>query len=115
MKLSGTITLKAILLVGLAAPIFIQSAYGQQEVNPTWYNPWPDAPNPAATPTPTRIADKDAKTTDKDRAVTREKKNVQEPVRTAEALRSRNSLTSNPTTSPQCRSGSVRITALGFV
>ena len=90
MKLSRTITFKAALLAAMAAPIFIQPAYGQQEVDPTWYNPWPD-PQPAAKPTSTKIAEhKDAKATHKDHAsATQAKKKqgpVQEPVRTAEAL-----------------------------
>jgi len=92
LKLSITITvLKAALLAAMAAPIFIQPAYGQQEVNPTWYNPWPDTPQPAAKPTPTKIAaHKDAKAIHKDHpSATQAKKKqapAQEPLRTAEAL-----------------------------
>jgi hypothetical protein len=33
-------------LFGAMAMAFLLPAYGQQEVNPTWYNPWP-APNTA--------------------------------------------------------------------
>lgn len=92
MKLCRTNTfLKAVLLAAMAAPIFIQPAYGQQEVDPAWYNPWPPTPMPTAKPTPRKIADhKDAKATRKDHAsATQAKKKqapAQEPLRTAEAL-----------------------------
>ena len=92
MKHSIMITvLKSALLAAMAAPIFIQPAYGQQEVNPTWYNPWPDTPKPAAKPATTKIAEhKNAKATHKDHpSATQAKKKqspAQEPLRTAEAL-----------------------------
>lgn len=38
---------KAVLLGILAAPILSVPAYGQQEVNPTWYDPWASVSNPA--------------------------------------------------------------------
>ena len=91
MKLSRTISfLKAALLAAIAAPIFIQPAYSQQEVAPGWYNPWPDAPKPAAKPTPTKIAThKNAKATLKDHtSATQAKKKqprAQEPLRAAAA------------------------------
>lgn len=92
LKLSGTITfLNAVLLAAMAAPILIQPAYGQQEVDPAWYNPWPDTPKPAAKPTATKIAERtDARPTHKNHAsATQAKKKqgpAQEPLRTAEAL-----------------------------
>jgi len=93
LKHSITITVwKAALLAAMAAPIFIQPAYGQQEVNPTWYNPWPDTPKPAANPTMTKIAEhKVAKAIhhkDHPSATQAKKKQApaQEPLRTAEAL-----------------------------
>jgi hypothetical protein len=88
---SRTITfLKAILLAAISAPIIVP-AYGQQEVDPTWYNPWPDAPKPAAKPALTKIAEhKEAKTIHKDQvSATQTKKKqaaAQQPVRTVEAL-----------------------------
>ena len=91
LKLSRTITfLKAALLATITACIFMQPAYGQQEVNPSWYNPWPDAPN-SAVKAPTKIAEhKDAKATHKDRVSATQAKKKQaparEPLRTAEAL-----------------------------
>jgi len=91
LKLSSTIKLlKATLLAAIAAPIFMQPAYGQQEVNPSWYDPWPDAPKPAVK-APTKIAEhKDAKATHKDHlSATQAKKKqapAKEPLRTAEAL-----------------------------
>ena len=68
MKLYPTITFfKAALLTAIIAPIFMQPAYGQQEVNPSWYSPWTDAPKPGAKPTPTKITrHKNAKATLKD-------------------------------------------------
>lgn len=91
MKRSRMIILKAALLATITAPIFIQHAYGQQEVDPTWYDPWPDAPKPAAKPAAMNIAEhNDSKATHKDHAsATQAKKKhatVQEPLRTAEAL-----------------------------
>jgi hypothetical protein len=91
LKLFRTITfLKAALLAAITAPIFLQPAYGQQEVNPSWYNPWPDAPKPAVK-APNKIAEhKDAKATHKDHvSATQAKKKqapAQEPLRTADAL-----------------------------
>ena len=91
MKHSRTIILKAALLATIACPILVAPAYGQQEVDPTWYNPWPDAPKPAAKPAPTKGTEyKDTKATHKDHAsATQAKKKQaprQEPQRTAEAL-----------------------------
>jgi len=91
LKLSRTITLlRAALLAAIAASIFMPTAYGQQEVNPSWYNPWPDAPKPAVK-APTKIAEhKDAKATPKDHVNATQAKKKQapakEPLRTAEAL-----------------------------
>ena len=46
LKLSRPIPLlRLALLAAIAAPIFMQFAYGQQEVNPSWYNPGPMLPN----------------------------------------------------------------------
>ena len=74
----------------MTASIFMQPAYGQQEVNPSWYNPWPDAPK-SAVKTPPKIAEqKDAKATHKDHVSATQAKKKQapakEPLRTAEAL-----------------------------
>ena len=82
---------KVVFLGVLATPTLSLSAYGQQEVDPTWYNPWPDAPKPLATPIPTKIVEhKDAKATHKDRVSATQAKKKQaparEPLRTAEAL-----------------------------
>src|SRR5215469_3182947 len=91
LKLSTTITfLKAALLAAITACIFMQPAYGQQEVNPSWYNPWPDAPMPAVK-APTKIAEHEgAKATHKDHPSATQAKKKQAPakdaLRTAEAL-----------------------------
>jgi len=87
LKLSRTITfLKTALLAAMTACMFMQPAYGQQEVNPSWYNPWPDAPK-SAVKAPTKITEhKDAKVTHASAAQTKKKKEAaQEPLRTAEA------------------------------
>ena len=81
-----------VVLIGvLATPTLSLSAYGQQEVDPTWYNPWPDAPKPMAKPIPAKIAEhKAANTIHKNHvSATQAKKKQQaakEPLRTAEAL-----------------------------
>jgi hypothetical protein len=88
LKLSTTITfLKAALLAAITASIFMQPAYGQQEVDPSWYNPWSDAPK-SVVKTPTKIAEhKGAKPTHASSAQTKKKQApAQEPLRTAEAL-----------------------------
>jgi hypothetical protein len=90
LKLFRTIPcLKATLLATMTAGIFMLPAYGQEEVNPSWYNPWPDAPKPAVE-APTKIAEhKDAKATHKGHVSTTQAKKKQaparEPLRTAEA------------------------------
>ena len=94
MKRSRMITLKAALLASLAAPIFILPAYGQQDVNPSWYNPWPDAPKTGAKAEPAKMAEhtnaqhNNAKVTHKvhTSATQAKKKTAEEPVRAAEAL-----------------------------
>jgi hypothetical protein len=40
MKLSKVIALKGTLLGAMALQMLMIPAYGQQEVDPTWYNPW---------------------------------------------------------------------------
>ena len=79
--------LKAALLGAITASIFMQPAYGQQEVDPNWYNPWPDAPK-SEVKTPTKIAGhKGAKATHASSTQTKKKPApAQEPLRTAEAL-----------------------------
>jgi hypothetical protein len=57
MKLSTVIALKATLFGLLALPMLAMSAYGQQEVDPTWYNPWPAAGKAAAQPVAAKSAD----------------------------------------------------------
>ncbi|HYV73917.1 MAG TPA: hypothetical protein VFB24_06645 [Candidatus Binatia bacterium] len=91
MKHSRIITfLKAALLAAVTASVFILPAYGQQDVDPTWF-PLSDIPKPAAKPAPTKITEhKDAKANTKDhKSATRVKKKqmpAQQPLRTAEAL-----------------------------
>jgi hypothetical protein len=41
MKLSKKIALRAVLLGAMAVPTLLIPAYGQQEMDPTWYDPWP--------------------------------------------------------------------------
>jgi hypothetical protein len=41
MRLSKKIALRAVLLGAMAVPTLMISAYGQQEMDPTWYDPWP--------------------------------------------------------------------------
>jgi hypothetical protein len=88
LKLSRTIPfLKAALLAAITASIFMQPAYSQQEVNPSWYNPWPDAPKSAGK-APTKIAvHKDGKATHPSATQAKKKQApAREPLRTAEAL-----------------------------
>jgi hypothetical protein len=40
MKLSKKIALRAVLLGTMAMPMLMSSAYAQQEMDPTWYDPW---------------------------------------------------------------------------
>jgi hypothetical protein len=57
MKLSRVIALKATLLGAMALPMLMVPAYGQQEIDPTWYDPWPAATKTAAQPTAAKAAD----------------------------------------------------------
>jgi|SRR6516225_3021698 hypothetical protein len=91
MRVTQTMMAKIVLLGVLATPIQSIPAHGQQEVDPTWYNPWPDASKPTAKPMPTKIAEhKDANRTHKNHVSTTQAKKKQppakEPLRTAEAL-----------------------------
>ena len=43
MTLSKAILLKAVLLATIALPMLTASAFGQQEVDPSWYDPWAPA------------------------------------------------------------------------
>jgi hypothetical protein len=47
MTLSKGIVLKAVVLAAMAAPMLSVSAWGQQEVDPSWYDPWAPAPKVA--------------------------------------------------------------------
>jgi hypothetical protein len=91
MKLSRMNVLWKSALLAVSAAILILPAYGQQDMNPTWYNPWPDASKPEAKPAPAKIAaHKNAKATHKNHASATRVKTKQapapEPLRTAEAL-----------------------------
>lgn len=57
MKLSTVIALKATLFGVLALPMLTVSAYAQQEVDPTWYNPWTAAGKAVAQPVAAKSAD----------------------------------------------------------
>lgn len=57
MKLSRVIVLKAALLGAMALPMLLVPAYGQQEIDPTWYDPWPAATKTAAQPMPAKSVD----------------------------------------------------------
>ena len=89
MRVTKTIMFKLVCVGLLATPILSVPAYSQQEVDPAWYNPWPDAAKPAAKPAPAIAQHKNPKATRKDQAhATQAKKKqapAQEPVRTAEA------------------------------
>lgn len=50
MTLSKAVVLKAVLLGTMAVPMLTSPALGQQEVDPTWYNPWPTQAKVAAQP-----------------------------------------------------------------
>jgi len=94
MKLSRMNVLWKSALLAVTAAILILPAYGQQDVDPTWYNPWPDASKPEAKPAPAKIAaHKKVKATHTDHAPATQVKTKQtsapEPLRTAEALPSK--------------------------
>ena len=57
MKLSRVIVLKAAWLGAMALPMLLVPAYGQQEIDPTWYDPWPAATKTTAQPRPAKSAD----------------------------------------------------------
>jgi hypothetical protein len=44
MTLSKEIVLKAVVFAAMAVPMLTVSAWGQQEVDPSWYDPWAPAP-----------------------------------------------------------------------
>jgi hypothetical protein len=57
MKHSRLIAMKAALFAVMALPMLLAPVYAQQEVDPTWYNPWPDAAKTAMKPAQTKTAD----------------------------------------------------------
>jgi hypothetical protein len=59
MKFSRVIALLAL----MALPTMVVPAFGQQETDPTWYDPWAPALVKPATPTQTPIAKKETKVT----------------------------------------------------
>lgn len=54
---SRLVAMKAALFAVMALPILLAPVFGQQEVDPTWYNPWPDAAKTATKPAQTNPAD----------------------------------------------------------
>ena len=48
MKLVRMFALKMRLLGAMTVPMLFVSAFGQQEVDPSWYDPWASASKPAA-------------------------------------------------------------------
>jgi hypothetical protein len=48
MRSAKMFTLKVVLLGAMAVPMLFVSAYGQQEVDPTWYDPWASPSKPVA-------------------------------------------------------------------
>ena len=91
MKIARSMMMKAALLATLALPTLTVPAFGQQEVDPTWYNPWP-ANKTAAQQAPAKPpAAKNDKQAHKAKAASESKVKsakhpaAQEPVRTAEA------------------------------
>jgi hypothetical protein len=50
MKLSRMIALNVALLAAMATPLLVLPAQAQQELDPTWYDPWKPAPNAVAQP-----------------------------------------------------------------
>jgi hypothetical protein len=57
MTLSKGTLLKAVLLGTMALPMLTILALAQQEVDPTWYDPWADAPKAAAQSTQAKAAE----------------------------------------------------------
>jgi hypothetical protein len=47
MTLSKGIVLKAVVFAAMAVPMLTVSAWGQQEVDPSWYDPWAPTPKVA--------------------------------------------------------------------
>lgn len=92
MKIARGMMMKAALLATLALPILTVPAFGQQEVDPTWYNPWPNANKPAAQQEKAKPAasnnDKQArkaKAPSESKTKSAKHAPAQEPVRTAQA------------------------------
>jgi hypothetical protein len=69
MKLSRVIALLALMTL----PTMVVPVFGQQETDPTWYDPWAPVLVKPATPTQTPIAKKDAKATTVTTAVAQHK------------------------------------------
>ncbi len=55
MKFSRALALLALMTL----PTMVVPAFGQQETDPTWYNPWAPALGKPATPTATPVAKKE--------------------------------------------------------
>jgi len=92
MKLARGMMMKAALLATLALPTLTIPAFGQQEVDPTWYNPWPNAnktavQQPQAKPTPHKNDKSSPKVKAEAGAQPKKLKqaHAQEPAHTAEA------------------------------
>jgi hypothetical protein len=60
MKLSRMILPKGVLVTVLAFPGLVMPAFAQQEVDPTWYDPWAAAPKMAAHPVEAKTEQKKA-------------------------------------------------------
>jgi len=79
MKLSRMIVPKGVLVAMLAFPGLVMPAFAQQEVDPTWYDPWAAAPKVAAHPVEAKIEQK--KTARKLRMASAPKEKQATPVR----------------------------------
>jgi hypothetical protein len=79
MKLSRMIVPKGVLVAMLAFPGLVLPAFAQQEVDPTWYDPWAAAPKAAAHPVEARTEQK--KTARKLRMASAPKEKQPTPVR----------------------------------
>jgi uncharacterized membrane protein len=56
LRIARTLVVNPTLILALAGSMLCVPAYSQQEVNPTWYNPWPEPARESASSSSPRAA-----------------------------------------------------------